>query len=92
VWLEPSVYKRVGLCLAAARKSAGISQDELAHTLRKPQSFISSYECGHRRVDVAELLVILDAIKADPTKVFAAIADMKRPFRRGDQRDRSASK
>jgi hypothetical protein len=36
--------------------------------LRKPQSFASNYERGNRRIDVLELLRIVDALKAAPTR------------------------
>jgi hypothetical protein len=47
--------------------------------LEKPQSFVSAYERGQRRVDVLELLLILRAIKADPQLVFAKIVGLARP-------------
>src|SRR5665213_853593 len=50
VWLPLKEYKRVGQLLAAARERAEITQVNLASRLRKPQSFISSYEAGQRRL------------------------------------------
>jgi hypothetical protein len=47
---------------------------QLARLLRKPQSFVSNYERGHRRIDVLELLRIVEALKGDPLAVFAEIA------------------
>jgi transcriptional regulator with XRE-family HTH domain len=73
VWVRPSDYRVVGASLAAARKRAGVTQQELARRLRKPQSFVSDYERGQRRVDVIELLLIVAALKLDPHKVFADI-------------------
>ena len=58
MWLEQKSYQAVGAALAAARASAGIKQVDLAKRLRKPQSFISNYENGQRRVDVLELVRI----------------------------------
>lgn len=52
--------------LADARKKVGLTQQDLARKLRKPQSFVSNYEKGQRRIDVLELLRIADALKADP--------------------------
>jgi hypothetical protein len=34
----------------------------LARLLRKPQSFVSNYERGQRRIDVPELLRIVEAL------------------------------
>ena len=44
-----------------------------AKLLRKPQSFVSNYERGQRRIDVLELLRIVAALKGDPRRVFADI-------------------
>ena len=73
MWIRPSDYKVVGNCLAVARKRAGLTQKELSRRLRKPQSFISSYERGQRRIDIIEFLLIADAIGAKPRKLFASV-------------------
>ena len=41
--------------LRAARLEAGLTQQEVARSLRRPQSFVSKCESGERRVDVVEL-------------------------------------
>jgi transcriptional regulator with XRE-family HTH domain len=46
---------------------------QLAKLLRKPQSFVSNYERGQRRIDVLELLRIVDALEGDARAVFAEI-------------------
>jgi transcriptional regulator with XRE-family HTH domain len=74
LWIEAEHYRVVGACLAAARRRANVTQDELAAMLSKPQSFVSEYERGQRRVDVIELLVIARALGADPLDLFAEIA------------------
>ena len=51
-----------------------VTQQELAKRLAKPQSFVSEYERGQRRVDVVELLVISRALGLEPLVVFAEIA------------------
>jgi transcriptional regulator with XRE-family HTH domain len=78
VWVQPREYKAVGAALAAARERAGLTQQQLAKLLRKPQSFISSYENGQRRIDVLELLRIAEALDADPRRVFGDILGMVR--------------
>jgi transcriptional regulator with XRE-family HTH domain len=60
--------------LAAARRRPNVTQQELAARLGKPQSFISEYERGHRRVDVVELLAISRALGSDPFDIFSEIA------------------
>jgi hypothetical protein len=78
VWVRPEKYKVVGECLARARRQAKLTQADLAKRLRKPQSFISSYERGQRRVDLLEFLLITDALRADPLEVFGTIVAQRR--------------
>jgi transcriptional regulator with XRE-family HTH domain len=73
VWVQPKEYKIVGAALAAVRERAGLTQQQLAKLLRKPQSFVSSYENGQRRIDVLEFLRIAEALDADPRKIFGDI-------------------
>jgi transcriptional regulator with XRE-family HTH domain len=47
-------YKRLIEALTAARRTAGISQAELAKRLGRRQQFVSKYESGERRLDVIE--------------------------------------
>lgn len=51
--------------LAEARKSAGLSQRELALRLRQPHSFIGKIESGERRVDVVEFIGIARGLGID---------------------------
>ena len=47
MWVKPRDHKLVGESLAAVRKRAGITQQELAKRLGKPQSFVSAFEGGY---------------------------------------------
>lgn len=73
MWVRPKDHKVVGEILAEARKTAGVTQDELGARLQKPQSFVSAYERGQRRVDLLEFLILMDAIKTAPEAVFGRI-------------------
>jgi transcriptional regulator with XRE-family HTH domain len=75
LWVEAEQYKIVGACLAAARRGANVTLQELAGRLGKPQSFVSEYERGQRRVDVVELLAISRALGVDPLELFTEIAN-----------------
>jgi transcriptional regulator with XRE-family HTH domain len=67
----------IGECLAEVRACAGITQRELAGRLGKPQSFISAYENGQRRIDLLEFFAIVDALNADPRLVFENIVERR---------------
>jgi transcriptional regulator with XRE-family HTH domain len=54
--------------LVDARKEAGLTQADLAVRLRRPQSFISKYERGERRLDVVEFLDVASALEIDPIR------------------------
>jgi transcriptional regulator with XRE-family HTH domain len=59
--------------LRDARKRAGLTQQQLAHRLRRPQSFVSAYESGDRRLDVLEFLRIARATGADPCELLRRV-------------------
>ena len=48
-------YRKFLKRLKSARMEAGLTQEEVAKLLGKPQSFISKSESGEWRVDVVEL-------------------------------------
>jgi len=49
-----------------ARKKAGLTQTMLSERLTKPQSFVSKYERGERRLDVIEFLEVCRLLGTDP--------------------------
>jgi transcriptional regulator with XRE-family HTH domain len=59
------------------RKRAGLTQQQLADRLRRPQSFVAKYEGGERRLDVLEFVTITRAIGADPARLFKRLMDGK---------------
>ena len=48
--------------LTETRESAGLTQVALAKKLKRPQSFVSKYESGERRLDLIELREICNAL------------------------------
>lgn len=56
-------YKAFRLRLKEARDMAGLSQQELADLLKRPQTWISKNETGERRVDAVELAKLARALK-----------------------------
>jgi transcriptional regulator with XRE-family HTH domain len=51
--------------LVDARETSGKTQVEVAKLLRKPQSFVSKYERGERRLDFSEFVEIAMALGID---------------------------
>jgi len=49
--------------LRAARKSARLTQTELAVKLGRRQQFVSKYESGERRLDIIEFLDVAKALE-----------------------------
>ena len=60
------VYKRFRDLLVEARKEANLTQAQLSSRLKRPQSFVSKYERGERRLDVVEFREVAQAIGIDP--------------------------
>jgi len=58
--------QRLVTLLIEARHDAELTQVQLAKKLRRPQSFVSDYERGQRRLDVLEFLHITRVLAADP--------------------------
>jgi transcriptional regulator with XRE-family HTH domain len=59
-------YKRVCRALIDARKNKKITQSYIAEQLGKPQSYVSKYESGERRLDVVEFLDVCSALGVGP--------------------------
>lgn len=59
--------------MIAARKSAGLTQQDVAKRLKRPQSFVAKYEGGERRLDLIEFLAITRAIGVDPVRLLKSL-------------------
>ena len=56
-----------------ARKKAGLTQSQLAERLGKPQSFVSKYESGERRLDVLEFHDVARVLGINVRSFFVAL-------------------
>ena len=66
--LHSQKYEVFRHLLIQARENANITQVELAKKLNKPQSFISKYEGGERRLDFTEFMEIAHFLNIDVMK------------------------
>lgn len=64
--LHSEDYRTLTAILLEARKSAGLTQQQVADRLGKPQSFVAKVEGGERRIDLVEFVALSGALGADP--------------------------
>lgn len=63
--------------LAQIRKNNKLHQSELARLLGKPQSYVSKYEIGERRLDFIEVIDICHALNFNPHILLDEILEIK---------------
>ena len=66
--------------LKKLRAQKKVTQLQLADLLGRPQSFVSKYECGERRLDVLEFIQVCNALDEPPSVV---IQQIEKGSRRG---------
>lgn len=52
--------------LKRLRVEAGVTQIDMANRLDKPQSYVSKYESGERKLDFVEVMEICEALGIKP--------------------------
>ena len=71
-WVGSSIYtaehQRLAALLREMREGAGLTQTDLALRLGRNQSYVTRYETNRRRIDFAELLAVLKALKVSLTE------------------------
>lgn len=75
---NPMHTPRYGLLrslLVELRERSRLTQTELANWLGRPQSYVSKYERGERRIDPVELIDIVDAPGIDKVDAFRRLLD-----------------
>ena len=65
--------------LGEARRARGMRQSDLAERLNRPQSFVSNYERGTRRLEVSEFIQIARMLGLDAAEVVAELATEAAP-------------
>jgi transcriptional regulator with XRE-family HTH domain len=66
-------HAKLRALLLKARKDAGLTQAVLAVRLGRPQSFVSKYEAGERRLDVVEFLDVGRAVGFSPSRLLTEL-------------------
>lgn len=66
-------YRKLTAILLNARSSVGLTQQEVADRLGKPQSYVAKVERNERRIDVVEFISLAQALGVDPARLFAAV-------------------
>lgn len=61
--------------LVRERERRGLTQVEVAAALGKPQSYVSKYERGERRLDLIEFATVARALSADPLALLRALLE-----------------
>lgn len=72
-------YALVLEVLIHARKKQGLTQSAVAKALGKPQSFVSKYESGERRIDLVEFFCIARALSEDPLTLLTEMDFLEQP-------------
>jgi transcriptional regulator with XRE-family HTH domain len=66
-------YSGLREALADARRSMGVTQTDLSERLGKPQSYVSKFERGERRIDLIEVFEIAEALDVDALALVATV-------------------
>lgn len=72
--IHTAEYQRLCALLRQIRLEAGLTQVDVAARLDEPQSFVSKYESGERRLDVIELGYVARALESTLAEVVARMA------------------
>jgi transcriptional regulator with XRE-family HTH domain len=73
--IHSPAYAALRELLIAARRTAGLSQEDVARRLGRPQSFVAKYEGGERKLDVIEFIALARALEQDPVQLFESLAE-----------------
>lgn len=67
--LAKDLDRKLQAALVKARSGRKLTQVQLAAKLGKPQSYVSKYETGERKLSVGDFLVICEALKTKPEEL-----------------------
>jgi transcriptional regulator with XRE-family HTH domain len=67
--IHPKAYGQFVELLRRERVNAGLTQQDVADRLGRPQSYVAKIEGAERRIDVIEFLALAKAIGADAAAI-----------------------
>jgi transcriptional regulator with XRE-family HTH domain len=70
---KPELFRLLPSILTSLRHDLGLRQSDLAEKLGRPQSFVSKYESGERRLDLLEINEICTALHVSLSEVVARV-------------------
>ena len=73
--LHTPAYDAFRALLIDGRARAQLTQAQTAERLGRPQSFVSKYETGERRLDIVEFLQVCHVIGIDPLLAISDLAN-----------------
>ena len=68
-----SLNKKLQRILVEFRTRQGLTQIDVAKRLKKPQSFVSKYETGERRLSVGDFVLVCAALGVVPEKIMVQL-------------------
>jgi transcriptional regulator with XRE-family HTH domain len=71
-----SAQEKLQLLLRQVRQEAGLTQADIALRVGQPQSFVSKYESGERRLDILELHAVCSAVGLSMTDFISRLEQM----------------
>lgn len=71
--LHTKPYAKLVEILVEARRAHGLTQQQVAARLGKPQSYVAKIERRERRLDVIEFIALAHALNSDPADLFSEI-------------------
>jgi transcriptional regulator with XRE-family HTH domain len=73
---DAHLHRHLGSTLQQARVAAGLTQRQVADSLKLPQSFVSKYETGDRSISPFDLIRIARALRIDTSTLTAALEEI----------------
>ncbi|MDG6882557.1 helix-turn-helix domain-containing protein [Phocoenobacter uteri] len=68
-------YQKIIQFLIATRKEKGITQQQIADQLNKPQSYIAKIERCERKLDILEFIELCEAMNTSPLTILQKIVN-----------------